>query len=71
MKQHSCAERQADLPTPTYAFAPGVVECHRRHWLGTSAQRRELASWLKLALLWGSVCCVVGLTVGWVVGVFP
>jgi hypothetical protein len=50
-----------------HPYAPGTIEHHTRS-LGTPAQRRELALWLKRSLAFAAVCALLALVAGMAVG---
>jgi branched-subunit amino acid transport protein len=50
-----------------HPYAPGTIEHHTRR-MGTPAQRRELALWLKRSLAFAAVCALLALVAGTLVG---
>lgn len=64
-----CPERKLGPTTTTSvkAFAPGVIEAHRRP-LVSAVQRRELLRWLVLAIGLCVLAVAVGGATGWLAG---
>lgn len=51
-----------------HPFAPGTVQGYRPGWLGTPAQRRELARYLRTLAAIGAAAVLAAVVAGFVVG---